>query len=612
MHISKYGNVWLASSVVAVAVAALPGEALAQAKSFDIPAQPLTVAMGVFARQAHIQIVAPRRVTEGKNANSVRGDMTVATALARLLAGTGLAARETGPQTYAVISTAIDAGHADKRLVTASLEQSPPTMAPGTTNAAPAPALAQDGVADEEAVKPLSSGDIIVTAQRRSESLQKVPIAVTAISPLVVDRLGLQDVKSLQKVTPGLVYTTNINYVQTYIRGVGSNFTNPGLESAVATYVDGAYIERGFGTLFDVLDPGSIQVLKGPQGTLWGRNATGGAVVINTADPELTSSGRALVQKGSIGHSLVEGVGNLALSDTVALRVAARYREEGGYVRNLPDNFMFGAQTGTTARAKLLFKPTSEITSVLQFQYDYSKRAPEPQQQDVSGVFCATCSLSTYQYPTSGGFTTATNVVNGGVGGLDHTYFLDWRTGYEGASASVNLNIGYRKSDNMQTGDFDLTDQNGLNIMQYSGAKTLTGEISVASKWAGMLNLIGGISYLKDRCCQVKNHRSLLGNGDETRFLQAPPFLAGDDPTGGLALFPFHHQPSRRRGHAGRARDRCQLRDRALLGQQVRPGDRGQHPPGPWTCRQCLASRRDGGPDRRQADVHVAGCRQGR
>ncbi|MEJ7935824.1 Plug domain-containing protein [Sphingobium sp. AN558] len=132
------------------------------------------------------------------------------------------------------------------------------------------------------------TSEIIVTAQRRSESLQKTPIAVTAVTAEAVQSLGLSEIKDIAAVTPGASFTTNSNFFAPYIRGIGTAYVSVGVEAPVAIYEDGAYLPRTLGAndLLDNFDIGSIQVLRGPQGTLYGRNATGGVVIVNSADPE--------------------------------------------------------------------------------------------------------------------------------------------------------------------------------------------------------------------------------------------------------------------------------------------------------------------------------------
>jgi iron complex outermembrane recepter protein len=159
--------------------------------------------------------------------------------------------------------------------------------------------------------------EVVVTAQRRSEDLRNVPISMTAITPEQLETFHLQDLASLPMVTPDLNFTQGINFTQTYIRGIGSGLVNAGLEGPVATYIDGGYVSREFGGLYDILDPSSVEVLKGPQGSLYGRNATGGVLLITTADPTANSEGHLDAEVGNIGHQKLEGVVNLPISDTL-------------------------------------------------------------------------------------------------------------------------------------------------------------------------------------------------------------------------------------------------------------------------------------------------------
>ncbi len=352
--------------------------------------------------------------------------------------------------------------------------------------------------AQEQTDQRMASADIVVTAQRRSESLQDVPLAITSISVERAAQLNLRDLGNLQQVTPGLSFSSGINYVQTYIRGVGENFSNPGVEQPVATYIDGAYVERGFGSIYDIVDPASIQVLKGPQGTLWGRNATGGAVLINTADPESVFRGKVLTEVGNLDHQLAEGMINTPLSDTVAARVAVRYRHDGGYVRNLVDGFKFGERENWTVRGKLVFNPTSDFSAVAQVQYDHSKRGPAANAGLTNAPLCAFCGFSAYSFPRTDRYTTVGNVVNGGVGGLDKSTFLNLKMNYDLGSVSIGSTTAYRKTDNFESGDFDFTEIDGFNLAQFSGAKTFTQDFQLTTDFDGIFNVVSGVSYLKD------------------------------------------------------------------------------------------------------------------
>jgi iron complex outermembrane receptor protein len=363
------------------------------------------------------------------------------------------------------------------------------------------PAMGQDVPSASAAASATSgdtTGDIVVTAQHRAENVQKVPIAVTAISPERIERLNLRDLPALQQVTPGLQFNSGINYAQTFIRGVGYPNAAPGVETSVATYIDGAYLERGFGTIFDVLDPGSVQVLKGPQGTLWGRNATGGTILINTADPRLENSARVVGEVGNQGHWLGEAVANAKLGDTVALRISGRYREDGGYIRNLPDNSLLGDHQNWTVRGKLLFQPSSDLKAVAEIQLDHSTRSEGANAADLPAVYCAFCGGSTFKLPVTDPYTTVVNRLNGGVGGRDRSEFYNLNLTYSTGAVSLNSVTAYRRSVNFETGDFDFTEVPGFNIAQFSGSKAFTQDLTANITVSDRIQATTGVSYLHD------------------------------------------------------------------------------------------------------------------
>jgi len=141
-------------------------------------------------------------------------------------------------------------------------------------------ASAQTSVTDE----------VIVTATKRAQSVQDIPIAVTAVTPQRLEREGILDIKTLSAVAPGFsVQSTQTETQGTSIRirGVGTTGNNIGLESAVGVFIDGAYQSRPGIVLGELVDIEQIEVLRGPQGTLFGRNTTAGALVIRTKAPEM-------------------------------------------------------------------------------------------------------------------------------------------------------------------------------------------------------------------------------------------------------------------------------------------------------------------------------------
>lgn len=145
------------------------------------------------------------------------------------------------------------------------------------------PAQAQSAPApDPESVTSGSPGDIVVTAQRRSERLVDVPMSIVAISPEAVEKSGVVSVHDLNRLAPGVQINFAGCCTQPAIRGITTLTTGVGFENNVAIYVDGFYVPDNLSINGDISNLASIEILKGPQGTLWGRNATGGAILMNT------------------------------------------------------------------------------------------------------------------------------------------------------------------------------------------------------------------------------------------------------------------------------------------------------------------------------------------
>ncbi|MFY7837099.1 MAG: TonB-dependent receptor plug domain-containing protein, partial [Novosphingobium sp.] len=176
-------------------------------------------------------------------------------------------------------------------------------------------------------------GEIIVTAQRRAESLQKAAVAVTAVTGDALITQGVTDATRLNQVAPAL-FVTNGGGSNTgfFVRGVG-NFTNNGYTApAVAFNIDDVYVGRPSSTIASFLDLNRVEVLKGPQGTLYGRNATGGAVNVIPNKPKLgVFEGNVAGQYGNYDAYELTGVINAPLGDRVALRLAAVKSARDGY-----------------------------------------------------------------------------------------------------------------------------------------------------------------------------------------------------------------------------------------------------------------------------------------
>jgi len=176
--------------------------------------------------------------------------------------------------------------------------------------------------------------EIITTAQRRAETLQDVPVAATVITTRELETLQIYDTLDVQSFVPNLNIGTNTgttNAARIFLRGIGEDESRGAVEPAVATYVDGVYYGRLVGSLFDLVDLERLEVLRGPQGTLYGRNSNGGAIKITTVTPQPETSLSGRVTFGNSNRLDIKGVGNYALSDTTAIRVSGLYKSRDGF-----------------------------------------------------------------------------------------------------------------------------------------------------------------------------------------------------------------------------------------------------------------------------------------
>jgi iron complex outermembrane recepter protein len=212
--------------------------------------------------------------------------------------------------------------------------------------------------------------DVVVTAQRRSQSLQDIPIAVSAVTADELAERGLTDTLSLQATVPNLTLTENGVSVTPFLRGVGSNQSNPNDEPSVATYIDGVYIASPTGNIFSFNNIERIEVLKGPQGTLFGRNATGGVIQIVTRDPEQEPA--LFLDVGFGNYDTVEASAYVTtgLADDLAADVAMVYNHNfDGYGRDIVRNADIFQREEFAVRSKWLWTPGAATEVRLSLDY---------------------------------------------------------------------------------------------------------------------------------------------------------------------------------------------------------------------------------------------------
>jgi iron complex outermembrane receptor protein len=211
------------------------------------------------------------------------------------------------------------------------------------------PAFAQQAPQDESAA---TLDEIIVTAQRREQSLQDVPIAITAFNAETLERTAATGISDIASKAPGVTLTQfNIGEPQLYIRGVGTTSDSAASDPSIGVSIDEVSIGRAGASSLAFLDIERVEVLRGPQGTLYGRNASGGALNIYTRRPAFEDSGSVTARVGSFDEYGLEGVVNREISEGGAMRLAFRYTTNDGYAENVPTGS--GLEGGTSWGARL-------------------------------------------------------------------------------------------------------------------------------------------------------------------------------------------------------------------------------------------------------------------
>jgi iron complex outermembrane recepter protein len=242
------------------------------------------------------------------------------------------------------------------------------------------PAFAQDAAADAAAAQTSGTGmeEIVVTAQRRTERLENVPMAVSALTANALEKANVVNVHELSRIAPGVQFNFAGVSTQPAVRGITSLTNGTGNENNVAIYVDGFYVSDNITINQDLANLQSIQVLKGPQGTLYGRNATGGAILIQTLDPTDELSGKFEGSYARFNEKRLMGYISAPLSDKVGFIVAGALRNGDGWIgKSDPTNNQrnigkFNPQKQRSFRSKLKAELSDDLTATLAYNYGFT------------------------------------------------------------------------------------------------------------------------------------------------------------------------------------------------------------------------------------------------
>jgi iron complex outermembrane recepter protein len=340
------------------------------------------------------------------------------------------------------------------------------------------------------------SDEIIVTAQRRSERLEDVPLSITAVSQEFLVRSGLRSAADLKFAAPGLDITSSTGSIMLTMRGTGVQFVSPGLEPPVAIYVDNVYIPRtnGLNSLLDLVDSDSVEVIRGPQGTLYGRNATGGVIRINSANPSDEFEGRVAAEYGRFDNGQLDAMLNVPVSDDFGVRFAGRRHKSDGYVKNA-DGKTLPAIDNYTARMRMRWTPSDTLEIVGGIERIHSKANGYNDLLGDGGPTCYVCGVTGTQ-PGSfyrSNVTIAAPYENRATRG-------DLRINLERGDYTLSSTTTYFKNRSEQNADNDFTP---VDIFRFNvnrnGGKTFGQELQLAFAGDGPLSYIAALSYLHDK-----------------------------------------------------------------------------------------------------------------
>jgi iron complex outermembrane receptor protein len=280
--------------------------------------------------------------------------------------------------------------------------------------------------------------EVVVTATRRAESIQDVPISISAYGADFIENSGVKDLRDIALFSPNLTISNSAQLTNSRIaiRGVGS-VGNAGIEPSVGVFIDGVYYPRPGSVIGNLLDIEAVEVLRGPQGTLFGRNTPVGALNIRTKDPSLDGFDASVeLGLGSQNSVATGAMLNFALSDSSALRISGKYTDRDGYGTNLLNGENFGARKDTNLRVKYLYQPSD--TFKLKLTADYG---------DIDSGGSTIEFLNSAQSPRFLGTLGALAGPNGPrlltSDPFDHNVFQDQRDDLQDQQYGVSLDITY-------------------------------------------------------------------------------------------------------------------------------------------------------------------------
>lgn len=373
--------------------------------------------------------------------------------------------------------------------------------------------------------------EIVVTARRRDEQVQKIPIPISVLGAKEINNSVSFNVNRIKELVPSVqLYSSNPRNTTLNIRGLGSTFglTNDGIDPGVGFYVDGVYYARPAATTLDFIDIGQIEVLRGPQGTLFGKNTTAGTFNITTKKPTFSTTANFEQSFGNYGFIQTKGsVSGSLIEDLLAARVSFSGTSRDGNIYNIATQKHTNTLNNQGLKLQFLFLPNDNTAVTL--SADYSRQRPDGYAQIVAGVapteraafrqFENIISDLDYDLPTRNPFDRI----------IDHD--TPWQSDQDFGGVSLNVNTGLGKGTFTSTtawrswkwGPSNDRDFTGLSAIAKSEAPSIHNQLSQEFRYAGDFgqNLSGviGIFAFYQRLDPVGAHILEAGK-DQWRFVQ--------------------------------------------------------------------------------------------
>ena len=436
-----------------------------------------------------------------------------------------------------------------------STDTGKPTTAPATEGSAAQAGSVQKNANTQRTVQ---AGDIVITATRRNEALSNVPMAVSAVTAQTLQNTGATDIRQLNQVAPSLLVSSTSSEAGAAvarIRGIGTVGDNPGLENSVGIFIDGVYRSRTGIGLTDLGPIDRIEVLRGPQGTLFGRNTSAGLISVFTAKPRFQPEVSGQVDVGNYNFRRIEASVTGPVSDSVALRLDGVWDKRDGFLKDVISGRRINDRDRWLVRGQLLYQPSDNFS--FRLIGDYSKQNEE---------CCGATFLPAHNVVTNGagGVTVQPSTIAAierALGGIieDNTFarltsitpgrsyrsdVTDWGVSgelvYNFGGAELTSITAYRYNKYIRGQDADF---NNLDILYrsdngtaYNQFKTFTQELRLQGKAFGdkLDWLVGG--YYADEKLTLRDN--LAYGADYARYsncLVAANFVAGGAPSSLLA-----------------------------------------------------------------------------